>query len=244
LTATRLVSSDANKKLISVSNLASWIAGTANQITVTDDSDGSVTLSFANPTYLGSAASIAAGNYSEFEADGTLEFIGNATVWEDLNFDPARVGVAVANAPDFVAVGDVVHVEFTSANNQYVGSGQEMPHSYKLSSTIYPHIHVFLKTGETEGTTGVTFTFYWELRQSTGLTTGSVVLAATSAQLLASTVKLDIFDMTGFAGAAELGAQLRVKLARTAGNAGDVIVLTYGVHYEINTVGSRTISSK
>jgi hypothetical protein len=29
-------------------------------------------------------------NYSEFEADGTLKANGNATVWEDLNFDPDR----------------------------------------------------------------------------------------------------------------------------------------------------------
>ena len=45
LTASLLVGTDADKSLVSVSNLASWITGTANQITVTDDSDGTVTLS-------------------------------------------------------------------------------------------------------------------------------------------------------------------------------------------------------
>ena len=29
-------------------------------------------------------------NYSEFEADGTLKATGDATVREDLNFDPDR----------------------------------------------------------------------------------------------------------------------------------------------------------
>lgn len=45
LTASRLIGSNNNKKLVSITNLASWIAGTSNQITVTDDGDGSVTLS-------------------------------------------------------------------------------------------------------------------------------------------------------------------------------------------------------
>jgi hypothetical protein len=45
LTASRLVSSDQNKKLVSIAALSAWIAGTANQITVTDDGDGTITLS-------------------------------------------------------------------------------------------------------------------------------------------------------------------------------------------------------
>jgi hypothetical protein len=45
LTASRLMVSGSSKELESVSDLTSWIAGTANEITVTDDTDGSVTLS-------------------------------------------------------------------------------------------------------------------------------------------------------------------------------------------------------
>jgi hypothetical protein len=187
-----------------------------------------------------------ASHYSEFEADGTLHMVGNATVYEDLNFDPSSSGGPAATLPDYVTINNVVHREFTSANNQLCGDGEEMPHKYKLSSIIYPHIHIFLKNLESVGTTGVTFTLYWELRQSTGTTSGSVPLSATSVQLgtTAGANKLDLYDVTGFAGAAELGSQLTLKLARTAGNAGDIVVTTYGVHYEIDTVGSRTITSK
>jgi len=45
LSASRLVQTNGSKVLSSVSNLTSWIAGTTNQITVTDDGDGTVTLS-------------------------------------------------------------------------------------------------------------------------------------------------------------------------------------------------------
>lgn len=45
LTALRLIATDALKKVVSVASLTAWIAGTADQLTVTDDGDGTVTLS-------------------------------------------------------------------------------------------------------------------------------------------------------------------------------------------------------
>jgi hypothetical protein len=59
LTANRLVASDGTGALVSVANLQSWIAGTTSQITVTDDTDGTITLSTpqdiattSSPTYV------------------------------------------------------------------------------------------------------------------------------------------------------------------------------------------------
>jgi hypothetical protein len=75
LTASRIVASDANKALESV-DLVNWIAGTTDQITVTDDVDGSVTLSLpqdydtgATPT-LGGLTIVNA--ITEFSTDGTM----------------------------------------------------------------------------------------------------------------------------------------------------------------------------
>ena len=44
LTASRLSYTDGSKKLQSVTDLTNWIAGTAGNVTVTDDGDGTVTL--------------------------------------------------------------------------------------------------------------------------------------------------------------------------------------------------------
>lgn len=44
-TASRLLATDASKLTTSVANLASWIAGTTDQITITNDGDGTITLS-------------------------------------------------------------------------------------------------------------------------------------------------------------------------------------------------------
>ena len=48
-TASRLLATDAGKELLSVADLTAWIAGTAAQITVTDDGDGTITLSTPDP---------------------------------------------------------------------------------------------------------------------------------------------------------------------------------------------------
>lgn len=105
-------------------------------------------------------------------------------------------------------------------------------------------MHGFLKAAEDAGTTGAVFTFYWELRQTTGTTSGSVSLTFTSAALAANAHKVNVNDATGFNGAAELGAQLSVNIARTGGDAEDVVVTTYGVHYEIDAMGSEDILIK
>lgn len=206
---------------------------------------GTGKVSFGDETLAPTAKFGSATSYTQFEANGTMFMAGSATTWEDLNFDPTRSGGPVATRPSDVTINNCFYVEFTNGNNQLCGAVQELPHNYKLSSALYPHAHVFLKSGETSGTTGVTFTIYWELRKSTAVTNGSVTLSATSAQL-ASTAggfKLDLYDAS-FAGSSELGGQLALTLARTGGNAGDVIVTTYGVHYEMDTIGSRTITSK
>jgi hypothetical protein len=54
LTASRMVVSNGSKALVS-DDIVNWIAGTANQITVTDDADGSVTLSTPQDIHSGAS---------------------------------------------------------------------------------------------------------------------------------------------------------------------------------------------
>lgn len=224
---------------------ARTITGTTGEIDVAngDGISGNPTISLpakiTTPISFGGATA-----YTTIEADGTIKFEGDATVWEDLNFDPDSSGGPAVTLPDYVVINNVVHREFTSANNQLCGSSKEVPHAAAFGMTMYPHVHVFLKASESAGTTGVTFTLYWELRQDAATTSGSALLAATSTQLSGNGHKITISDATGFTGPVNLGANLALKIARTAGDAGDVIVTTYGVHYAIDTVGSRGVTSK
>lgn len=56
LDASRLIYTDGDKKLTSVGDLTSWIAGTGNEISVTDDEDGSITIALADIINLGASA--------------------------------------------------------------------------------------------------------------------------------------------------------------------------------------------
>lgn len=84
LTASRLVVTDASKELVS-SDLVSWVAGTANQITVADDSDGSITLSTPQDIHTGASNFTVAGltvgdtlNYLKVDAEGNTRFVGHS----------------------------------------------------------------------------------------------------------------------------------------------------------------------
>lgn len=58
LTASRLLSTNASKVLTST-DLNSWVTGTANQLTVTDDSDGTITLSLPQDIHTGASPTFA-----------------------------------------------------------------------------------------------------------------------------------------------------------------------------------------
>lgn len=184
------------------------------------------------------------GDYSVFEDDGTLKFVGDATVHEDLNFAVVRSGGPVATRPDDVTINNVYHKEFTSLNNQSCGDGKEIPHSALLGQRVYAHAHIFLKSGESAGTTGVTFRIYYEARYDGSVLTGSKDLSATSAELTANPYEFRINAPTTFTLPNEKGVQLSLSLHRISGDAGDIVVSTYGLHYEIDTVGSRTADTK
>jgi len=79
LTASRLMASDANKVMVSA-DLSAWVAGTANQVIVADDSDGSITLSApqdihaaASPEFAGLKLSGLTDNYLVKSTAGVLE---------------------------------------------------------------------------------------------------------------------------------------------------------------------------
>lgn len=87
LTASKLLASDASKALVS-SDLASWVAQTANQVLVADDGDGSITLSTpqdihtgASPLFAGVKFDLGSGNAMTLTGQGG----GSSTLTLDTN---------------------------------------------------------------------------------------------------------------------------------------------------------------
>lgn len=120
LTATRLVSSDGANNLVS-SDAAAWIDGTANQITVTDDGDGTVTLSEVPP--VGTVTVGATGcDYTTIQAALTA----NATAILVLVYPGTYSGDTInftANSQSVIGVGCERDVVITSADAQIMNFG-------------------------------------------------------------------------------------------------------------------------
>jgi hypothetical protein len=55
LTANRLTKTNASKGVVSVAALTDWVGGTTNEISVTDDGDGSVTVALSSTISLGNS---------------------------------------------------------------------------------------------------------------------------------------------------------------------------------------------
>lgn len=89
LTASRLVATDGAKTLESVTNLANFISGTTNQITISDDGDGTITVSTpqdihagATPTFVSTLLSgLTANRLVSTDGTKTLESIADLTAW-------------------------------------------------------------------------------------------------------------------------------------------------------------------
>ncbi|NIX01380.1 MAG: hypothetical protein GWN13_24710, partial [Phycisphaerae bacterium] len=51
LTASRIVATDGSKKLVSISDFTLWVGGTSNRITVSNDGDGTITITTPQDTH-------------------------------------------------------------------------------------------------------------------------------------------------------------------------------------------------
>ena len=90
LTASRLIATNASKALTSVDDLTSWVAGTADEIVVTDDTDGTITLSLGGSV----------GDISDLTPTDGYFIVGDGTNWVTESGDTARISLGVGSTDD------------------------------------------------------------------------------------------------------------------------------------------------
>ena len=197
-----------------------------------------------------------ASNYSEFEQDGTLEFNGTATVFDDvfIPFDSAKV--PAVNNPTWASfVGNLNAYTFNT--DDYLEVTGEIPHGYKAGSDLEFHIH-----WATNGLEGTARAVKWEIEYSIadvdildGIGDAFPVPTVESLDIVIPLNTPDISHMysaitTDTAGTYAFGALVKARVRRKANThannepAADPFGLQLGIHYEMDTVGSRTISTK
>jgi len=79
-------------------------------------------------------------NYTEFESDGSMEFVGTATVWNDLFVPLTQTKLGSNLKPDF----DQTNIGYLFPQNdtsEILYMMVQIPHNWKEGSDIYPHVH-------------------------------------------------------------------------------------------------------
>lgn len=194
-------------------------------------------------------------DYTAIEADGTIEFNGDATVWDDLRVPLQRGRVAGGNNPDFIQFA----TDGAASNGVYVYSfddGEEiffsvqMPHGWKVGSTIYPHLHWSPSSDvDPADNVGIYLEYVWaDIGEDFGNTTiiGQDVSTGVNND---KNHLIHNFDDAGISGAGHtLSSILHCRFYRAAAvgdNYADPIwAHEVDFHYEIDTVGSRQVTTK
>lgn len=208
------------------------------------DTDGEME---SRTAHIGAAAT----NYTQFEADGTMVFNGTATVWKDINLGSAQLQLPAASAPstdtftdNLGADTDIATLAFSVGDK--IGGTLEIQHDYKEGSDFTPHIHFQCDAAPT-GTDYVKWQMdYTIVRDNTTMAPVTSIVIETAVDTQYEQLRSNWAAITGTG--IQIGDQFSFKLTRIAAAgdayAGDVKLKTVGLHYEIDTIGSRTIAVK
>ena len=188
------------------------------------------------------------GDYLSVELDGTIEFNGAATVWEDENAGAVQLGRG-ASAPGIIQVnaGTVYLPGFDGVNTtEQLFSSIEIPHSYKEGSNLVFHVHwAPVNTNAGNVLWQITYCITRDTAVQSAETTIEIQQAAPGVAW-----EQNRADFPAINGAALLiGDQIDFRFFRNPADGddtygSDAIVKTVGFHYEKDTVGSRQITTK
>jgi len=190
---------------------------------------------------------------------GDLSLNGSATVWNDVNVGAVTLSRPSSSQPDeenFLdeAGADTGITTLAFAIGEKVSGSFEVPHDYKEGSDITFHIH-WEGIVAPSGTDNVQWRIsYVLMRDDTTLdavTTIDTADTAIDTQYKSYRSDFGVIDgaTKGNNGSAILiGDQFLFTLERVAATGdvynGDALVATVGLHYECDTIGSKTILAK
>ena len=190
-----------------------------------------------------------ASNYSQFEADGTLKAVGNATVWEDINIPIINLRGG-ATAPGFKVLAStgiyVSTFDGTGASVISAHGSMEILHSYKEGSDIVPHIH-WSPTTVDAGNVRWQLEYVWIAKNGTISASTTIGVTVAVSGVANQIVRTDLGTISGVGMA--MSSRFIFRLFRDPVDvldtyAHDVNGFDFGVHFEKDTIGSRQIDTK
>lgn len=216
----------------------------AKDLVLKTNATSRVNVTSAGVTTIGN---IATGDISKIEADGTLKFEGEAGVWDDLRVSLDK-GSSSATI-DYIWGSEGPQIYFFRNNAVSAMSFVvQIPHSWKEGTTIYPHIHWMPRTTGT-GNMVWNFDYSWQNYNPTTplafptYTTNTIV---TEGPFTANTHRISSLVPAEGLTVAEnkISSILICRIWRDPANTDDTYsadagVLSFDIHFQIDTVGSR-----
>ena len=189
-------------------------------------------------------------------ANKTLEL--QTTVWKDINLGAGVLSLPVATQPDEVEIDDEAGAgtgiyTWGFAVNELVSGVFEVQHDYAEGTDVTFHVH----WGANDAPSGTDYV-KWELtysivRDDNTINAVTVLPVETGYDTQYEWVRSDFAAIVGSTGGVDggnilIGDQFFFKLKRIAAvgdaYAGDALVATLGMHYQVDTMGSRQIATK
>ena len=191
-------------------------------------------------------------NYTEFEDIGFMEAHGTARAYRDINMAGYLLTRPSSSAPDVVSFLDETGTDTTIetygfAVGEKVHGGFELQHDYAEGTDLTFHVHWQGITAPT-GTDNVQWRINYIVMRGGETLDAAVTVDSpdTTFDTQYESVRTDFAAITGTN--FKIGDQFMFTLTRVAATgdayAGDALIGTAGIHYQVNTIGSRNITTK
>ena len=190
------------------------------------------------------------GNYTEIgRTDGVSLAYGAAALYKDENFSSFSAGSA-ASAPDNIAWrgGSIYTKAFNGVStNEQLFAGRELQHDYYEGTDLVFHIH-WAPTTNDSGNVQWFIDYVIEREGSGPITSGTLSVVDAADGTAWEPTRINIGTVTGTN--LLIGDQVGIRLYRVPGGTSDTyehdaaLAFTFGYHYRVNSLGSRTIGAK
>ena len=180
-------------------------------------------------------------------SDGVMSFEGDATLWEDLRFPVQSINPPGAASDPDRDVTDGTFLFDKNGTEILMGIAQT-PHSWKLESSLYPHIHWC----PTDTDTGdVLWRFEYDIAKINGTFSGAytsidILDAGDGVSEKHQVAEFAALSMTGYD---DMSTIIKWRISRIGGDDTDTYnndarLLEFDIHYEMDTEAGREAFSK
>lgn len=186
-------------------------------------------------------------SYTEFEEDGTIEFHGDATVWNDYVVPFASVKLKGTKEPSWEPfLSDINQYNFEAGAEQEVGMSIQLPHDWD-GSAIYPHIHWAPEDGGSGNVIwAIDYTWVNYMSEFPAPVTLEVTTSISGDEKRHRISEFSAISpmITGDHPQNGISSILLIRFYRKGNDSGDTYnkgayALSFDIHYRSNTIGSR-----